>query len=286
MARTQCWPGWSRGSPRRKLHAEAYRGRNLEICNLNDTLHGLGGLLIEPAPPEPEPAMAPWPVDAKRCGPNFWTTSPEIGTCRSSKVGSMTVMKGLDAGSRSFATVWACPGPFLWAPAPSMQWLIPGPEQNPKVLPHSSVVCAVSSRLAEFEIWPSRAGLSLTYPKLDTSSIGFLVAGLEPWNFEWLSVGNGIIIPTVTKTPWFFRGVGRKTTNQFWLLNQPSSPKQWVFRSSCVSWIGSLRYLAGVPVQAAWACYLCIIWLWHVATQKDCCWIMLILHPILNFIIV
>mmetsp|Transcript_77663 Transcript_77663/g.186317 ORF Transcript_77663/g.186317 Transcript_77663/m.186317 type:complete len:1086 (-) Transcript_77663:243-3500(-) len=28
----------------------AYRGRNLEICNLNDTLHGLGGLLIEPAP--------------------------------------------------------------------------------------------------------------------------------------------------------------------------------------------------------------------------------------------
>jgi len=33
-------------------NAEAYRGRNLEICNLNDTLHGLGGLLIEPAPPE------------------------------------------------------------------------------------------------------------------------------------------------------------------------------------------------------------------------------------------
>ena len=28
---------------------EAYRGRNLEICNLNDTLHGLGGLLIEPS---------------------------------------------------------------------------------------------------------------------------------------------------------------------------------------------------------------------------------------------
>ena len=49
-------PRASRRFGAKDMEAKAYRGRNLEICNLNDTLHGLGGLLIEPAPPGAERA--------------------------------------------------------------------------------------------------------------------------------------------------------------------------------------------------------------------------------------
>ena len=59
------------------------------------------------------------------------------------------------------------------------------------------------------------------------------------------SVGN-VIIPTDELHDFAQSNLGRKSSRV-----APNNGSQ----SSCVTLIGSLRYLAGVPVQAAWACY-------------------------------
>ena len=56
------------------------------------------------------------------------------------------------------------------------------------------------------------------FPETVGKGNGMSSCWLELWNFEWLSRNSwerewNVIIPTDELTPWFFRGVGRYTTN-------------------------------------------------------------------------